>query len=139
MASIAIEASEFPIVRLVFPSRISIEDVDQLGEALKELHRARGPFVSIADLGRLETEAVTALHRKRIAEHADELARRGAFRAEFVVVPSLLLRAMFTGYTWLRVRKSHPQSAHATFEEALGEARSLLRDSNSSGAATGMR
>lgn len=139
MARIVVDSTGHPIVRIVYPREIRTEDVEDFCSALLEVHRTRGPILSIADLTDLDVRFVTAMHRKRVAEVADALAERGGVLAEYVVVPSVLLRAVFTGYSWMRLTKTHPQVAFATFDEAYRAARAVVRPEPNEPASTGAR
>jgi hypothetical protein len=79
--------------------------------------------VTLADISDLQPAQVNALHRKRIAEVADQLAARGAFIAEAVIIRSPLVRALYVGYSWARTRKSYPSEAFADPLAALAWAR----------------
>ena len=121
-----VDVSGFPCVRITYPAEMSLDDIERLMVKMLDIHKQRGPFLTIDDISKLDQSKVTALHRKRLAEHTDRLAERGALIAEIVVVPSLLLRAVFTGYSWMRQRNSHPLLACATVDEANREAAKIL-------------
>lgn len=139
MANIHVDASEHPIVRITFPRVMRLEDLDVLNPTVIELVETRGPMITVADFPDLDLRTVTAAFRKRMAEQADDMAERGGLIAEIVVLPSTLYRAMFTAYSWMRARKTHPQLAFATLEEAMVEARAWARRYEESRPAPGAR
>ena len=81
-----------------------------------------GPILCVADISKMRFSAMDAEARQQLAANADELARQGAFIAEYVVVASTVVRALFTAYTWLRAAKTHPVESFATRAEALSSA-----------------
>lgn len=113
----------WPIVKITYGTTIELDEIAKFGERLLHVFQGRGPFVTLADISELRPAQVTALHRKRIAEEADKLAARGAFIAEAVIIRSPLVRALYVGYNWARIRKSYPSEAFADPLAALAWAR----------------
>lgn len=121
-----VDDSEFPIVRIVFGKDLTVADVEQHHSNFTTLFEARGPFLSIAEADQMSFTSQAAPARKLLAECADHLGERGAFIAEFMVVNSAVVRALFTAYTWLRAKKTHPVQCYANLAEAQAEARRIL-------------
>jgi hypothetical protein len=125
---IRVEESGWPLVHIWFEGTITLEEVATLAETLHRVHKSHGPMVLVGDLGHLRAASVNALHRKAVADVADALARDGALVAEAVIAPQPVLRALFTGYTWLRSRTNHPQKVFAEPLGALAWAREQGRE-----------
>src|SRR5690606_24195724 len=116
---IRVNDSQWPVVRIDFLGNISFQDVEKLSKELRKVQLTRGAFVVLSDLTNLRAASATARLRQAIAEVADEFSGQGALLAEAVIVPNPILRALFTGYTWLRRNTQHDQKTFADFESAL--------------------
>jgi hypothetical protein len=84
--------------------------------------------VTVADISALSVTATTALHRKRVAEEADKLARKGAFVGEAVIIRNPLVRVLYLGYTWLRKHADYPSQTFADWSTARDWARLLVKE-----------
>jgi hypothetical protein len=118
------------VVRLTYPEEVTFADVDKLAERLDSLLSGRGPMATVAELDGLRPTAMTPLVRKYIAEKADDLARRGAFIAEAIVVEHTVLRAIYRAYTWIRNSQPYPTQCFSTTEDATLWARAQLTKSS---------
>lgn len=101
----------WPLVRITYGERISLDEIDELAKRLRQLFEQRGPMITVSDLSRVTALEATAMLRKRIAYEVDLLAEDGAFVAEAVVVPSPLLRALYAGYHWMRKQRTYPSQS----------------------------
>jgi hypothetical protein len=116
---VRIDDERWPIVRISFDDDVSFDDIAQIAKRVEQVHRSRGPMVLLSDTSALRPMAVTPLHRKALADAADDLSAKGAILAEAVIVPNDFLRALFTGYTWLRKQNSRPSRAFRDFVSAM--------------------
>jgi hypothetical protein len=123
----AIDDSEWPIVRITYGETIGLDEIPEFARRLDAIFTKRGPFVTVADISALSVTATTALHRKRVAEEADKLARKGAFIGEAVIIRNPVVRVLYHGYTWLRTRDDHPTQTFAEWSTARDWARLLVR------------
>lgn len=114
-----IDDSSWPIVAIAYGEVITFDEIVDLSKALQRIFEKRGPIAMLVDIGALSATATTALHRKRLAEESDRLAAMGAFVAEAVIVPNLVLRAIYVGYTWAGKRKTYPSQAFQDSATAL--------------------
>lgn len=123
----SIDDTSWPIVTINYGEEITFDEIVELSQALERIFHRRGPLVMLVDIGALRAIAVTALHRKRLAEESDRLAAMGAFVAEAVIVPNPVLRAVYVGYTWAGKRKSYPSQPFRDSASALVWARQQVR------------
>ncbi len=121
-----IDVKDFPVVRFKFGESMTLAEVDAHGARAEALFNERGPFISLSDLSATDFSKNPSTVRKRIAEVADHLAQKKAFIAEYVIVPSALVRALFTAYTWIRTKKNHPLEAFANAALAQKAADQIL-------------
>ena len=128
------DVSRWPIIEVHFARRSSLEELDAHFDFLEEMFRTRGRFLTVSAIDDIGPETATAVARRLVADRIDDLASRGAFIAEFVVVRSPFMRGVFTAYSWLRKNKTHDLRAFARMEEALQAAQSYV-DSGGAGSA----
>src|SRR5262245_60435161 len=128
MSRISYNTTDYPIVTFAFPDKMTLDELDDHAAFFEGLFKERGAFISVADLNAMNYNDITQAHRKRIATSADALANRRAFIAEVVVTASPIARAIFTAYSFVRLRRTHPMKCFATQALALAYARQLLKD-----------
>jgi hypothetical protein len=88
-----IDDSRWPIVRNSPTATSSRSRRSQSSRSLQRIFETKGALAMVVDIGAVKATALTALHRKRLAEESDRLAAMGAFLAEAVIVPNPILRA----------------------------------------------
>ena len=125
-----IDDSRWPIVRIAYGDVITFEEISELSGSLQRIFETKGALAMVVDIGAVKATALTALHRKRLAEESDRLAAMGAFLAEAVIVPNPILRAVFAGYTWACKPKGYPSRAFNDFAAAFSWAREQIESAS---------
>ena len=124
-----IDETMWPIVTLTFGEFITLAEVGELARRLRAIRSRRGPMVTVNDINAMSVTGTTALHRRRIAEEADDLARTGALLGEAMVITNPLVRGLYLGYSWLK-KVNYPSKAFGDAVSAKVWAHSLLRGSH---------
>lgn len=114
-----VDDSAWPIVRITYGERLSLDEIAELALLLRQIFERRGPMITVSDLRRINPLEATALVRKQVAFEVDNLDEVGAFLAEAIVVPSPLLRALFAAYNFARRRSSFPSEAFEDVGSAM--------------------
>jgi hypothetical protein len=113
------DVSRFPVVIVELPAMFTLEQIDTHIANLLRLAQTCGPFAVIGNLRETSPFTTTPRHRSRFAQGTDLLASHKALVAEGVVVPSSVVRGLFTAYYWLRKNKGHPTRCFATLDQAI--------------------
>lgn len=123
------DASDFPLVRVTYPERPTVEGLPEYVEACRAFY-ARGRFVTVVDLRALSLLSNTAGNRRAIAEAMDELNREfpGRLIAEATVHPLAVVRAAVRAHNWLRKEGDFEAASFSTLDEAEAWARSKLAE-----------
>jgi hypothetical protein len=123
----AVDDSSWPIVEITFPELVTLDDITIFEGLIERVFIRRGPMVTVADISALDLPSTTALHRKKIADAADDLGRRGALIGEAVVIRNHSVRLLYQGYLWARSNAGHPVQAFDAADKARDWARRLLK------------
>ncbi len=109
VGSIAVDDSEWPLVRVVYPERLEPAVIDVYAEVVRGLGE-RGEYWVLIDLRQVHPRAATQELRNHLAERMNAVHRDlpGRVQGEAAVSASFVVRAYYSAYQWLRRNQSFP-------------------------------
>lgn len=125
-----VDDSQFPIVWVTLPQLFAEASVDEYCARMTEVSK-RGPFVGVFDTRQLRLLRIGAKERAYFAQASERWAASGGRRiikGEAVLVMNSFLRAMVTGFLWLREEQPFPTEVFANPEAATSWCRLLLAE-----------
>jgi hypothetical protein len=124
----SIDASQWPIVLIVYPEAGTTEEIDEYIVALEKLFLRGEHWVAVVDLSAVDRRRATQAIRRYVTEAVDRLWEKypGVQLGEAAVARSVMLRRLLLANSWLRRVQSVERKVFGDREQAFAWARSLL-------------
>ena len=119
-ALIDVDDSEFPLVLVTFPIRLTALAVDKYMEVMTAV-AARGRFALVGDIRRLSVRGLSFDVRQRFFEKAKVWDAGPGYKrkiSEAIVVDGWFTRALLAAYIWQVQRPDIPMRVMTSLEEA---------------------
>ncbi len=115
-----VDDTETPLLRIVYPARVSRRAIDAYVEALLEVGERGGPIWTLVDLRHLDLRGVEAPTRHYLAERLDEAQDRypAVVQGEACISASLVVRMLYRTHLWVRRPQPYPSRIFATEKAA---------------------
>jgi hypothetical protein len=126
MAIPAFDETDWPIVRITYAEKLSLDEIAVGAGIVNRIFETRGPMVAVVDISALSLMATPPLLRRAIAIEVDKLTDKGAILGEAVIIRTQAARVIFQGYLWLRTTAGYPIQVFGDPTKAEQWARALL-------------
>lgn len=126
----SLDDSHFPVLWVTQPHLFSAEAVDRYCVRMSEIAQ-RGRFVGVFDTRQTRFLRLGAKERAYFAKASEEWATnygRGVLLGEAIIVTNSFVKAMVTGFLWLRAEQPFPTAVFSDPASAIEWCAERLRD-----------
>lgn len=111
---------DWPVMRITLPQTMNTEEIDAFCATISAEYSRRDGWIQVVDLNAVQPLSVPATVRRHFAQASDEVDRRfpNGTRAQAICTESVVIRGVFTAYSWLKRHQTFKVKAFASQADA---------------------